>query len=132
MNAKEAATDKPRIILHPPFDLPRCFPAGHQQIDTLRAQCGKYLVLRSPSHHRPSASTTTSSSLEYCKNFIETSQAHLSTYCLINQVKSKSTMHGTDCPKCGASGQSDKTCSSCGAVSFSFLPLPRRRTQLTL
>ncbi|KAF8860790.1 hypothetical protein BDZ45DRAFT_298773 [Acephala macrosclerotiorum] len=25
-------------------------------------------------------------------------------------------MHGSDCPKCGASGQSDKTCSSCGAV----------------
>lgn len=27
-----------------------------------------------------------------------------------------SKMHGSDCPKCGASGQSDKTCSSCGAV----------------
>jgi ribosomal protein S27AE len=29
-------------------------------------------------------------------------------------------MHGTDCPKCGASGQSSKTCSSCGAVSLPF------------
>ena len=27
-------------------------------------------------------------------------------------------MHGNDCPKCGASGQSTKSCSSCGAVSL--------------
>jgi hypothetical protein len=32
-------------------------------------------------------------------------------------------MHGSDCPKCGASGQSDKTCGSCGAVCSPVLPL---------
>jgi hypothetical protein len=39
------------------------------------------------------------------------------------KVNNKVNMHGTDCPKCGASGQSDKTCSSCGAVSSISLTL---------
>ena len=30
--------------------------------------------------------------------------------------KTKASMHGSDCPKCGASGQDGKTCGSCGAV----------------
>lgn len=29
-------------------------------------------------------------------------------------------MHGADCPKCGASSDGGKSCSSCGAVSFVF------------
>ena len=40
-----------------------------------------------------------------------------------NSLKDQTTMHGSDCPKCGAADQSDKTCGSCGAVS-SPLPLP--------
>jgi hypothetical protein len=38
------------------------------------------------------------------------------------------TMHGDDCPKCGAASDGGKTCSSCGAVSttsaISLMPWP--------
>jgi len=32
--------------------------------------------------------------------------------------RTEAIMHGADCPKCGASSDGGKTCSSCGAVSL--------------
>ncbi|KUJ18525.1 uncharacterized protein LY89DRAFT_683482 [Mollisia scopiformis] len=39
-------------------------------------------------------------------------------------------MHGSDCPKCGATGQSDKTCSSCGAVCTPLIRFAFSHVQL--
>ena len=78
--------------------------------------------------------TTRTSSDLYARQILIPKTHNLS---LPQYPEDNARMHGSDCPKCGATGQSDKTCGSCGAVSHSHsfsntIDIFSRRTKLIL
>ena len=56
----------------------------------------------------------------YQLNTLQTNNTTAKLQRRVHQEVQKFNMHGSDCPSCGAAGQSDKTCGSCGAVSGGF------------